>query len=231
MRRSTWSLPYTWPGNVSRELDIGKSVKRLSLEEMQRRITRSLFNCNEKIHSWASLYQTLAYVIGVAKLLGYNYEVLYRPGKSNQAVCTLSWCSHRVDGGLHLASPAIMTLSTAHATTWDQLMQEVQSDPYLQKLVTKSLQNPDGSYSMLACDVSERAKASSISPVELLQPLPIPELVWDVVTMDFIDVLPSSNGKTSILVVVDRLKGSFDLNPEAVLDAHSVSRGGHAMSR
>nr|GMD39225.1 Transposon Ty3-I Gag-Pol polyprotein [Ipomoea batatas] len=51
--------------------------------------------------------------------------------------------------GLHSASPAIMTISTAHATTLDQLKQEVQTDPYLQKLVTNSLQNPDGPYSML----------------------------------------------------------------------------------
>nr|GLL19764.1 hypothetical protein CK203_107764 [Ipomoea trifida] len=85
----------------------------------------------------------------VAKLLGYDYEILYRPGKANQAADALSRCSHRVDDdGLHSASPAIMTISTAHATTWDQLMQEVQSDPYLQKLVIKSLQNPDGPYFM-----------------------------------------------------------------------------------
>nr|GMD40651.1 Retrovirus-related Pol polyprotein from transposon 17.6 [Ipomoea batatas] len=85
----------------------------------------------------------------VAKLLGYDYEILYRPGKANQAADALSRCSHRVDDdGLHSASPAIMTISTAHATTWDQLTQEVQSDPYLQKLVIKSLQNLDGPYSM-----------------------------------------------------------------------------------
>jgi hypothetical protein len=40
----------------------------------------------------------------------------------------------------------------------------------------------------------------------LLQPFPIPEWKWEVVTMDFIKVLPRTNKQhDSIMVVVDNL--------------------------
>jgi hypothetical protein len=42
--------------------------------------------------------------------------------------------------------------------------------------------------------------------VGLLQPLPIPEWKWEVVTMDFITKLPKTNKQhDSIMVVVDKL--------------------------
>jgi len=55
------------------------------------------------------------------------------------------------------------------------------------------------------CDVYQRFKSDCMKPASLLQPLPIPTTIWTDVSMDFIEVLPRSNGYTVIMVIVDRL--------------------------
>ena len=55
------------------------------------------------------------------------------------------------------------------------------------------------------CDICQRNKSDLSAYPGLLQPLPVPHRIWQEVSMDFIDSLPMSQGKTSILVVVDRL--------------------------
>lgn len=55
------------------------------------------------------------------------------------------------------------------------------------------------------CLVCQHAKYLSLTRGGLLQSLPIPEMIWDVISMDFIDGLPKSKGYNSILMVVDRL--------------------------
>lgn len=42
-------------------------------------------------------------------------------------------------------------------------------------------------------------------PAGLLQPIPVPDMVFEEITMDFITCLPSSKGKATIITMVDRL--------------------------
>lgn len=55
------------------------------------------------------------------------------------------------------------------------------------------------------CDIYQRHKIEQTKPGGLLQPLPLPQQIWEDVPINFIEGLPVSHGKSSILAVVDRL--------------------------
>ncbi|KAI2661141.1 Transposon Tf2-6 polyprotein [Labeo rohita] len=54
------------------------------------------------------------------------------------------------------------------------------------------------------CSICNTSKVPRHLPVGLLQPLPLPQRPWSHIAVDFVTDLPSSNGYTTILSVVDR---------------------------
>nr|GEW44391.1 retrotransposon-related protein [Tanacetum cinerariifolium] len=162
------------------------------------------------------------------KLLGFDYEINYKKGSDNAAADALS----RLPTSEEFNA---MLLSELDATLLEKLKEGWLQDVDLQQLIQKLLLNKDvskklGGHSGIQvtikklgslfywkklskdvktfvrkCDVCQRNKPNLEAYPGALQLLPIPHKVWQDVSMDFIDGLPSSHGKSIILVVVDRL--------------------------
>ncbi|KAL6322878.1 hypothetical protein AAG906_020921 [Vitis piasezkii] len=197
----------------------------------------------------------------VVKLMGYDYEIIYRPGRENSAADALS----RKSG-----SPVLLHLHVPVVTVWDEIKKAYEGDSYVQSLTRLANDQLEGSYAwrngllffkgrvvipshaalrakllhemhdtkigghsgvlrtfkklaqqfywpkmyqavqeyIKKCETCQKVKSETMSPAGLLQPLPIPCQVWDDITLDFIEGLPTSHGKDTILVVVDRLSKS-----------------------
>jgi hypothetical protein len=54
------------------------------------------------------------------------------------------------------------------------------------------------------CAIFQQAKHVNTLPAGPLQPLPIPKVAWQDISMDFTEGLPKSKGYNVILVIVDR---------------------------
>ncbi|CAN6842432.1 unnamed protein product [Brassica oleracea] len=75
----------------------------------------------------------------------------------------------------------------------------------IQRLFHWSKLKDDVQHYVSECTIRQTHKYSTLSPGGLLQPTPLPTVIWSEVSMDFIDSLPKSEGFSVIMVVVDRL--------------------------
>ncbi|GJZ33313.1 ty3-gypsy retrotransposon protein [Tanacetum coccineum] len=178
-------------------------------------ITEAVIQSSDQ-HKWAS------------KLLGYDFEVHYKPGKENRVADALSRLllenvtnkidsvtDYHIHNGLvyghhRLFIPNIPSLRL-------KLLQEFHSSPIGGHLcINATIRRLNGSFVwpqlrkdvtrfIQECTVCQQTKYLTHKPYGLLQALPIPNQVWDEISMDFITNLPLSNGKLAIWVIVDRL--------------------------
>ncbi|GJP71187.1 hypothetical protein CLOP_g2032 [Closterium sp. NIES-67] len=136
----------------------------------------------------------------------FHYDIVYKPGHKNKADAlsrpahgsTKIWVPnypplrqllleeyHDVLYAGHFGSNKTLTGIAKHYY-WPHMADDVQ------KFVT-------------SCDTCQRMKSSKQKKAGLLQPLPVPEQPWQVVSLDFITGLPpTSSGHDAILVVIDK---------------------------
>jgi hypothetical protein len=210
--------------------------------------------------------------------LGYDYEIIYRPGRTNSAADALSRRPVQVAELLEESDMVedpennehkLQAISSPQFHLWTELRHINEVDPYLRALREKLAVQPENhphlldregllfyrgrivipptsslcttllaefhnskmgghsgvlrTYTRIAqsffwegmkkdvrkyvatCDTCQQNKSETRSPVGLLQPLPVPSQVWEEISLDFVDGLPPSTGKTTVMVVVDRL--------------------------
>ena len=196
----------------------------------------------------------------MSKLMGYDFEVQYKPGSSNRVADALS---RKTVGEVVLGA-----MVTSHEVDWGELEREIAADAFLHQIKIEVQQGKEVShFSMIGdklmfkgryvippnsvfilvllreyhdspmgghagelktylrlasewywkgmrqeinryvqhCIICQQQKHSQQHPGGLLQPLPVPSLIWEDLSMDFIEGLPISKGVDTILVVVDRL--------------------------
>ncbi|KAL6315672.1 hypothetical protein AAG906_005760 [Vitis piasezkii] len=190
----------------------------------------------------------------VAKLLGYDYEITYKPGRENSTADALS----RKQG-----SPVLQNIFFPQVSLWEEIKRAAEKDPYIQAKSRVATEQPGSSYTwckgllrykgriivpndtalrakllhemhdtkvgghsgvlrtfkklrqqfywpgmhgavqnyVKGCEVCQKIKTETLVPAGLLQPLPIPCQVWDDISLDFIEGLPTSQGRDTIMVV------------------------------
>jgi hypothetical protein len=198
----------------------------------------------------------------VTKILGYDFEIVYKKGKQNVVADALSRKDEDVEAFLYAIAIIQPDWIIEARDEWKNdekvwtLIERLQQDSgasdtftwkndslwykdrlYLfknsqlkQKVLLELHTSPVGGHSgflktyhrvkkdlfwdglktdvqrfVAECLVCQQNKVETIKTPGLLQPLSIPSQRWEEVSMDFITGLPKSEGKSVIMVIVDRL--------------------------
>lgn len=70
--------------------------------------------------------------------MGYDYEIIYKPGKENRVADALS----RVHG-----SPSLNALFVPHTSLWNRIKATLSTDPYMLGVGQKATEQPGQPYS------------------------------------------------------------------------------------
>ncbi|KAL0423698.1 UNVERIFIED_CONTAM: Retrovirus-related Pol polyprotein from transposon.6 [Sesamum radiatum] len=130
------------------------------------------------------------------------------PGKHNDVADALS---------RKLVEEYVAALTVVEYDFLDQIRESSKTDVGYLKLVEHVKSGLIGNIGLTVGYFCQLDKGGKKERAGLLQPLPIPEVPWQSVSMDFITGFPKVNGMASILVVVDRFSkyGIFIAAPHA----------------
>ncbi|KAA3477198.1 reverse transcriptase [Gossypium australe] len=98
-----------------------------------------------------------------------------------------------------------LTSSTVVSELLERVRTLYQSDGRLHKLCEEKGMTQDIKMWVKECPICQRCKDEIVAKLGLLQPLLVPNRTWSSISMDFLKGLPKSQGKSIILVVVERL--------------------------
>ncbi|RDX87042.1 Retrovirus-related Pol polyprotein from transposon 17.6, partial [Mucuna pruriens] len=173
---------------------LGHRITSLTDQHSLKFFTQQRFNIEEQ-YKWAS------------KLLGYDFEIQYKPGRENSVADVLS------------RSVTYAAISFLKFTDGEQWVEEVQKDAALQKVTQDLISNPNSHeyYYQLRGDKGDIQVF--IKPINLhlagvvywegmhkdIREFVANCEVWADISMDFINGLPKTKGKDTIMVVVVHL--------------------------